>query len=248
MSENQIGNPASVLITGCSRGIGKAMAEAFAAAGYRLYLNCRNHVSELEDFAVSLSETHQISATVLPGDVGDYEQVREMFRHIPSLDVLINNAGVAHIGLLQDMKPEEWRCLMQTNLDSLYNTCSQAIPLMQHAGSGRILNITSIWGDRGASCEVAYSASKGGVNAFTKALARELAPSGIPVNAISCGVIDTDMNRSHLTPEDLSSLEEEIPMGRMGTPQEVAQLACKLVTAPSYMTGQIITLAGGFED
>ena len=124
--------------------------------------------------------------------------------------------------------------------------CTGAIPGMVKRKSGRIINISSVWGDVGASCEVAYSASKGGVNAFTKALAKELAPSNIQVNAVSCGVIDTDMNRRHLSEEDLKSLSEEIPVGRMGDAKEVAEMVLKLAEAPFYLTGQIITIDGAW--
>ena len=144
------------------------------------------------------------------------------------------------------MDVKDWRHVIGTNLDSLFYTCRAAVPSMVRRQKGRIINISSVWGSVGASCEVAYSASKGGVNAFTKALAKELAPSGICVNAIACGVIDTDMNRKELSKEDLAELESEIPMGRMGEPKEVAQLAVSIAEAPAYLTGQIITVDGGW--
>ena len=158
---------------------------------------------------------------------------------------MVNNAGIAHIGLLSDMTPDEWHHIMHTNLDSCFYTCRLAIPLMLKKHSGKIINISSVWGNMGASMEVAYSASKGGVNSFTKALAKELAPSNICVNAIACGAIDTDMNRC-FSEEDLQLLAEEIPCDRLGDPAEVADLAIYLANAPAYLTGQIITIDGGW--
>ena len=149
------------------------------------------------------------------------------------------------MGLLQDMTPQQWHRIIATHLDGCFYTCRNAIPLMLAQSSGHILNISSIWGNVGASMEVAYSAAKGGVNSFTRALAKELAPSHIQVNAIACGVIDTDMNRC-LSEEELEILRQEIPADRLGTPQEVAALALGLVQAPGYLTGQVITLDGGF--
>ena len=161
-------------------------------------------------------------------------------------DVLINNAGISHVGLLSDMSLLEWNQVIQVNLTSLFCCCKHAIPAMVQRKSGVIINISSVWGNVGASCEVAYSASKGGVNAFTKALAKELAPSGISVNAIACGAIDTRMNHC-FSQEERMQLAEEIPLGRLGAPQEVARLALSVACAPQYMTGQIITLDGGWQ-
>lgn len=235
----------SALITGASRGIGRAMAEAFAAAGYDLTLTCMHRIEELEQLGQSLEQTYGISCCRSAVDAGDYEAVASLFSRIKRLDVLINNAGIAHMGLLQDMTPQQWRRMIATHLDGCFYTCKHAIPLMLAQGGGHILNISSVWGNVGASTEVAYSAAKGGVNSFTRALAKELAPSHIQVNAIACGVIDTDMNRC-LSEEDLEILRREIPADRLGTPREVATLALQLVQAPDYLTGQIITLDGGF--
>ena len=177
--------------------------------------------------------------------MGREQDVAELFSGIRQIDVLVNNAGMAHFGLLSDMTAAQWHEILAVNLDSCFYTCRAAIPLMLRRHQGRIINISSVWGTQGASMEVAYSASKGGMNAFTKALAKELAPSNIQVNAIACGIIDTAMNGT-LSPEDLAALKEEIPADRLGRPEEVAQLALYLATAPAYLTGQIITIDGGW--
>ena len=235
-----------VLITGASRGIGKAIAKKLAENGYNLYLTCLHHGDELKEYCAELSKTYEISCIPFVCDVSDYNDVSKMFEQIPLVNIVINNAGIAWLGLLTDMTPDEWDKVIRTNLSSLYNTSKCAVPIMLRLGGGRIVNISSVWGQVGASTEVAYSASKGGMNGFTRALAKELAPSKISVNAISCGVIDTDMNRSHLSDEDLEVLRNEIPAGRMGTPEEVADMTLKIITSPEYMTGQIITLDGGW--
>lgn len=236
----------NVLITGASRGIGKSIAKAFAKQGDNLILTCLNSIEDLEKYAAELEKEFGIRVRAAKCDMSDYEAVKALFTDINELDILINNAGVAYIGLLTDMEKEDWDRVLGTNLDALFFTSKFAVPLMLKKHSGRIINISSVWGNVGASCEVAYSASKGGVNSFTKALAKELAPSGIAVNAIACGVIDTDMNRKHLSDEDLEELKNEIPMDRLGRAEEVAELTVKLSDAPSYMTGQIITIDGGW--
>ena len=235
-----------VLITGASRGIGREIAISFAGNKDNLVLCCRNNIDDLKALAVELSEKYGIMCEAYACDVSDPDSVKELYDKAGDVDVLVNNAGIAHIGLLTDMEISEWKELMGTNLDSLFYTSRLFVPGMVRAGRGRMINISSVWGDVGASCEVAYSASKGGVNAFTKALAKELAPSGISVNAVSCGVIDTDMNRKHLSEEDLEELCEEIPMGRMGEAEEVASLVLMVSQAPIYMTGQVITIDGGW--
>ena len=233
------------LITGASRGIGEAIAKELARQGFDLTLTCLNSLDQLKELAGCLEQKYGVSCHIFQGDMGDPEAVDRLFDGLNRLDVLINNAGISHIGLLSDMSVSQWRRVMSTNLDSCFYTCRRAIPLMVHAKQGRIINISSVWGQAGASMEAAYSASKGGVNSLTKALAKELAPSNIQVNAIACGVIDTDMNRC-FAPEEMASLIEEIPADRIGRPEEVAALAGQLITAPAYMTGQIITIDGGW--
>ena len=169
----------------------------------------------------------------------------KVMKEAGSIDVLINCAAVSYVGLLMDMTPEEWHKTVAVNLESVYNTCHEDIPHMVRQKSGRIVNISSVWGLSGASCEAAYSATKGAVNAFTKALAKELAPSGISVNAIAFGAVDTRMN-SFLSEEDRASLEEEIPFGRMATADEAALTITKLLEMPEYLTGEVIKCDGGW--
>lgn len=169
-----------------------------------------------------------------------------MFSEIRHLDVLINNAGISYVGLVSDMTEKDWDYIINTNLSSAFYTSKCAIPDMVKQKSGKIINISSVWGNVGASMEVAYSASKGGLNAFTKALAKELAPSGIQVNAIACGVIDTDMNKC-FSMEDIEILKGEIPADRMGTIEEVGRLVIQIINSPTYLTGQIITIDGGWQ-
>ena len=235
-----------MLVTGASRGIGKAIAIRLAKEGYNLYLCCKNNIESLNEFAVELSANYKINCIPFKCDVSKYEDVSDMFEKIGRIDIVINNAGIAYLGLLTDMNIDDWNSVINTNLTSAFLTSKLAIPKMLANGEGKIINISSMWGSVGASTEVAYSASKAGLNGFTKALSKELAPSNISVNAISCGVIDTDMNRKHLTDEDLQNLEEEIPYGRMGTTSEVANLVLSVISSPNYMTGQIIMIDGGY--
>lgn len=237
-------------ITGASRGIGRAIAEEFARHGYCLAINCKNSGEALLSYAEELTNRYHVTCLPLFGDAGEEPFIIEAFQAIDHkfgrIDVLVNNAGISKIGLLADLSLREWNQILQTNLTSLFCCCKHAIPRMLRSQSGSILNISSVWGTVGASCEVAYSASKGGVNAFTKALAKELAPSHISVNAIAFGVIDTQMNQC-FTPEERSQLMEEIPAGRFGAPLEAAQLALTLVEAPSYLTGQVVAMDGGWQ-
>ena len=237
-----------VLITGASRGIGRAIALSFARDGWNVAVSCRHDSPELESLQREVKNTG-VSFLPFIGDMGLEEDVREMFRRIRetfgSLDVLVNNAGISHIGLLQDMSLSQWDAVLRTNLTSAFLCCREVIPMMLANQSGSIINISSVWGNTGAATETAYCASKGGMNGFTKALAKELAPSNIAVNAIACGVIDTDMN-DFLSPEEKLSLIEEIPAGRMGSPVDVAETALALAGSTRYLTGQIITLDGGW--
>uniref|UniRef100_UPI004055C645 elongation factor P 5-aminopentanone reductase n=1 Tax=Agathobacter sp. TaxID=2021311 RepID=UPI004055C645 len=238
-----------VLITGASRGIGKAIAIEFAKHGYSLVLNCHRSEKLLLELKQSLQTSYGTEILASVGDIGDFAYVSHLFKEIKAqfggVDIAVNNAGISHIGLLTDMTPDEWQNIINTNLSSVFYTAKLAVPYMVSKQCGKIINISSVWGNAGASCEVAYSATKGGVNAFTKALAKELAPSHIQVNAIACGCIDTEMNHC-FSPEERMALEEEIPAGRFGTAEEVAKLAFSLASGHNYLTGQIITLDGGW--
>lgn len=235
----------SALITGASGGIGQEIAKTMAANQYDLHLLCQNNINALRKLSEELMNKYNITCFLYQGDVSDYAFVDSVFAAISHLDVLINNAGISYVGLLSDMTPKEWERVMTVNLGSVFYFSKRAIPFMLQKKDGCIVNISSVWGNCGASMEVAYSASKGGVNAFTKALAKELAPSNIRVNAVACGFIDTPMN-AHLSEEEKNVLIEEIPADRIGTPAEVADVVYQLTQSPSYLTGQIITLDGGW--
>ena len=239
----------TVIVTGASSGIGAAIAEAFAGEGTRLALVSRQNTKGLLETAERCGRAGS-SVLTFTGDVAEESfcsrlagEVKERFS---PADVLVNCAGISMTGLFQDMNPEEWNRLMAVNTGSVFLLTKQVLPDMIRRQSGRIINISSVWGISGASCEAVYSASKGAVNAFTKAMARELAPSHICVNAIACGAIDTPMN-AWMSPEEREALVEEIPAGRLGRPEEIASVALFLADAPEYLTGQVITVDGGWQ-
>ena len=238
----------TIVITGASRGIGRAIAIELAGKDTNIVINCVNNVDKLNEVK-AIIESKGSECETFAGDMGCFEDVQKMFdlclQRFGQVDVLINNAGISIVGLFQDMNEDEWHKICNTNIDSVFNCCHFAVKDMMKRHCGTIINISSVWGLYGASCEVAYSATKGAVNAFTRALAKELAPSGIQVNAVACGAIDTEMN-GHLSDEDKAELAEEIPAGRFGSPQEVAELVKSLTGMNSYLTGQIITLDGGW--
>lgn len=242
---SQVSERKKALITGASRGIGKAIAVALAAEGYDLFLTCRQNKALLLENAKELEQKFSISCHCYAFPIAKEDKVKELFAEIPYLDVLVNNAGISYIGLMTDMSYSTWKDVIDTNLNACFLTCRQAVPRMVQRQKGKIINISSVWGNVGASMEVAYSASKGGMNAFTRALAKELAPSNIQVNAIACGVIDTDMNRC-FDQNEMESLIQEIPADRMGKAEEVAELVRTLTEGNAYLTGQVITLDGGW--
>ncbi len=239
----------TALVTGASRGIGAAIAEALARKGYDLILTCSKTIEDLSKLAANLEKNYSVEVIPTVCDVSDPQQVRNLFKQIKDLNLLVNNAGISYVGLFQDMTDDDWRSNIDTNLSGCFYTCRQAIPIfLNHQDelvAGRIVNISSVWGNVGAACEVAYSAAKGGVNSLTMALAKELAPSRISVNAIACGCVDTSMN-GHLSPREKAKLSEEIPAGRFATPEEIAQTLITLLDSPTYLTGQIITVDGGW--
>lgn len=232
----------TALITGGSRGIGAATARRFAKEGFRVIINYNNSEAQAKALA---AETGGIA---IRADVGSPEQVAAMAEKITAehgaLDVIVNNAGIAHFGLLTDMSEAEWQNLVNINLGGAFRVTKGLIRPMIAAGRGCVINISSMWGQVGASCEAAYSASKAGLIGLTKALAKELGPSGIRVNCIAPGVIDTDMNAS-LDDETLEELKEETPLGVIGSPEDVADAAYFLYEN-EFVTGQVIGVNGGF--
>lgn len=236
------------LITGASGGIGAATARAFAQAGYGVAIHAHRSVDKLHALAQDLSA---LSVPVLEvcADLSDPVQAKTMVDNVLEkfcqLDILVCCSGLSHVGLVTDIDPQQWKTLFGVNVDGMHYCCQAVLPHMVHRKEGCILTVSSMWGQVGASCEVAYSATKGAVIAYTKALAQEVGPSNIRVNCIAPGVIATEMN-AHLSPEDLAALADETPLGRIGTPEECA--ACALFLASegaSFVTGQVLAPNGG---
>lgn len=239
----------TAIVTGASRGIGKAIATKLASEGYNLILNCKTNIALLEKLASDLSEEYGIVCHTVDGDIGLHSTavlIKKAAQSFNSVDILVHNAAISKVGLITDMTPDEWDEILNTNLSSCFFLTKEIAPLMISAKNGKFLFISSVWGEHGASCEVAYSATKGGVNSFTKALAKELAPSRIAVNALACGMIDTDMNKA-FSDEEKAVIIEEIPAGKIASPKEVAEMASLILKAPDYLTGQIITFDGGWQ-
>lgn len=242
----------AALITGASRGIGRFTALKLAERNdYDMIIMISRHEdSGLKELREQISELAPNKLCITAwGDVGDYDFISGIHDKVVSengrVELIINNAAVSYVGLLIDMTGEQWAETVNTNITSIYNTCHVFVPDMISVKSGRIINISSVWGLVGASCEVAYSASKGAVNAFTKALAKELAPSGISVNAAAFGAVDTDM-MGGFTSDEIEALSEDIPWGRIASPDEAAECIMKLIDMPGYMTGEILKFDGGW--
>lgn len=228
----------TVWITGGTRGIGAATAKLFYGKGYRVAVSFSSNQKEADRF-----QAEHPHILVVQGDVSDSEQVQKMVNQIGKVDILINNAGIAQQKLFDTITEAEWDRMFDVHVKGAF-LCTQAVlPHMIHQKAGSIINLSSIWGLTGASCEVHYSAAKGALTAMTKALAKELGPSNIRVNCVAPGVIDTDMC-AHLTEEEKQELCEETPLGRLGTPQDVAEAVYYLATA-EFITGQIISPNGG---
>ena len=238
----------TAIITGASRGIGAATAQVLAREGYQLFL-CASHSGKELMAVKEQCEALGASCTTFLGDLCQPETAVQLVNTAldayPTIDVLINNAGISHVGLVTDASKEDWNRVLSANLSAAFFLCQAILPHMIHRKQGKIVNISSIWGVHGASCEVAYSASKGGLNTLTKALAKEVAPSGISVNAIACGMIDTRMNAC-FSREEINDICEEIPIGRMASPEETGEFISLLLKASPYMTGQIIGFDGGW--
>ena len=235
----------TVLITGGSRGIGAACVEAFAAAGCRVVFSYLHS----QEQAAALCARWEGRALAVQADVADRDQVTALFRQAEQafgpVEVLVNNAGIAQQKLFTDITPEEWQHMLDVNLTGAFHLCQLALPGMIRRKAGRILTVSSMWGQTGGSCEVHYSAAKAGLIGLTKALAKEEGPSGITVNCVAPGVIDTDMMAA-FTAEDKAALAEETPVGRLGSADEVAQLLVFLAgEGAGYITGQVFGVNGG---
>lgn len=227
-----------VLITGGSRGIGAAAVAAFAARGDDVtFLYHRNHEA-------AQTVARRTGATPLCCDVANGDAVARLAPRLQQTEILINNAGICHTGLISQITPQQWQRLFDVNVTGIYHCVNAVLPGMLARQDGCIVNVSSMWGQVGASCEAAYSATKGAVLALTKALAQELGPSHIRVNAVAPGVILTDMCRE-IDPAVLGALQEETPIGRHGTPEDVAQAMCYLADA-AFVTGQVLPVNGGF--
>ncbi|MBQ8003899.1 MAG: SDR family oxidoreductase [Oscillospiraceae bacterium] len=230
-----------VIVTGASRGIGYAVSRAFAKRGDTVFATYKS----TKDTLFRLAE-EELAGKVIPVycDVSDEQSVKRIFAEVGNVDILVNNAGIAQFALLSDITGEDWDGMLDTNLKSAFLCSREASKGMIRRGFGRIINISSVWGIVGASCESHYSASKAGLIGFTRALAKELGPSGITVNCVSPGVIDTDMN-AHLSAEDMRALCEETPLGKIGKPEDVAQAVLFFADA-AFVTGENLSVGGGF--
>ena len=241
--------PKTVLVTGASRGIGAAIARRFAQEGYQVALNFCQNQSAAQALADALAaQGHK--ALPFQADVADRAQVHNMVQrieyHLGPVDVLVNNAGIAQQKLFCDLTAQDWQRMVAVNLTGPFNCCQEVLPGMIERQCGKIVNLSSIWGLVGASCEVHYSAVKAGVIGLTRALAKEMGPSHIQVNCVAPGVVDTDMN-ALLDEDTLSILKDETPLGTLGQPEDIAQAVYFLASpAADFITGQVLSPNGGF--
>ena len=238
-----------VFITGASCGIGAATAIYFAQHGYDVGINYLNNKERAESVAKEIRALGR-NAELYQGDVADFEQMKSIIARctdeLGPISVVVNNAGIAQQKLFTETTPDEWRRMFSVNVDGMYNVLHAVLPQMINAKSGSVVNVSSMWGVQGASCEVAYSASKSAVIGLTKALAQELAPSNIRVNCVAPGLIDTEMNKN-LTEEDLQGVIEETPLGKIGTAEDVARAIYFLADDEhsSFTTGAVLNVNGG---
>lgn len=236
-----------VVVTGGSRGIGAQIVKTLANENYKVILNYNNSKEQAEKIQQELLEQGK-EIEIIKADVSKREETEKLIQFainkFNKIDVLINNAGISQEGLFTDVTEEEWQKIINTNLNSVFYCNQQALKYMIQEQQGCIINISSIWGETGASCEVAYSTTKAAINGMTKALAKEVGPSNIRVNAIAPGIIDTDMNRS-LTNEELEPIKEQIPLNKIGKALDIAKCV-KWLIEDEYTTGQIISINGGW--
>lgn len=239
----------TVLITGSSRGIGAAIAQRLNEE-YKIVINYNNSKDQAMNLLENLRKTNP-NVIAVKADVSKEEDVNMLFdlaeKNFSHVDILINNAGISHFSQIQDIEFETWNKVISTNLNSVFLSSKRAIPNMIKNNYGVIINMSSIWGDFGASMEALYSTSKGAINTFTKALSKELAPSGIRVNAVAPGIVDTDMMRNDFSYQELEELKKEVSVNRFAKPEEIADLINYLISdQASYITGDIIHINGGF--
>lgn len=236
-----------VVVTGGSRGIGAQIVKTLANENYKVILNYNNSKEQAEKIQQELLELGK-EIEIIKADVSKKEEAEKLIQFainkFNKIDVLINNAGISQEGLFTDVTEEEWQKIINTNLNSVFYCNQQALKYMIQEQQGCIINISSIWGETGASCEVAYSTTKAAINGMTKALAKEVGPSNIRVNAIAPGIIDTDMNRN-LTNEELEQIKEQIPLNKIGKAIDIAKCV-KWLVEDEYTTGQIISINGGW--
>lgn len=236
-----------ILVTGGSHGIGANIVKTLAKDGYKIVLNYNKSEKEALEIQDELAQ-EDISIDICKADVSIHMEVTRLINYCINkyhkIDVLINNAGISQTKLFTDITDTDWNAMLQTNLTSAFYTTKDTLPSMIHNKSGLIINISSIWGQIGASCETHYAVAKAGLDAMTKSLAKELGPSNIRVNSIAPGIIDTNMN-SHLTESDIDSIKNEIPLGKIGTPDAISKCIEWLIN-DNYTTGQIIQINGGW--
>lgn len=234
----------TALITGASRGIGKAIAQKFSANGYQVIINYNSSREEANALAADLENAFAIKADISKRDEVE-EMVALVLKQFGKVDVLVNNAGISQQKLFFDITEADFDRIYEVNLKGMFHTCKAILPLMVQNRYGKIINISSIWGLCGASCEVGYSTMKAGMIGFTKALAKEVGPSHVNVNCVAPGVIMTDMNQA-LSPQTLQELKDETPLMKLGTPQDIANVVCFLASDDaSFITGQVISPNGG---
>lgn len=237
----------TIIVTGGSRGIGASIVKELANKNYNIVLNYNNSEEQAKQIQKELLEKN-IKIEIFKADVSKRENVKELVKFalekFKTIDVLINNAGIDQVKMFMDITDEDWNKMIQTNLNSVFYCTQEVLPTMIHNKEGNIINISSIWGITGASCEVHYSVAKAGIDGMTKALAKELGPSNIRVNSIAPGAILTDMNKGY-TNEEIEDMKSQIPLGKLGNPIEIAKCVNWLIE-DNYTTGQIISPNGGW--